>query len=137
MRVVLDTNILISAFISRDGLSYQALSLWFDKQYELVTSTWQLEEFKRVTRYDHIKPYLNPIEVGTFINDLRRNALVLDSLPRVNYSPDPDDNPIIAAALAGEAQYLVSGDKDDVQALGKVAGVRVLTLREFMEIQKR
>lgn len=55
----------------------------------------------------------------------------------MNYSPDPDDNPIIAAALAGEAQYLVSGDKDDVQALGTVAGVRVLTLQEFMEMQKR
>ncbi|MEM7737221.1 MAG: hypothetical protein AAF267_15680 [Deinococcota bacterium] len=75
--------------------------------------------------------------MGTFVNDLRRNALVLDTLPRVNYSPDPDDNPIIAAALAGEAQYLVSGDKDDVQALGTVAGVRVLTLQEFMEMQKR
>ena len=99
----------------------------------LVTSLWQIEEFRRVSRYEHIRERLTRSEVGTFVNDLRKNALVLDGLPEVNYSPDPDDNPIIAAALAGEAQYIVSGDKKDVQALERVRGVQIVTIREFME----
>ena len=78
-----------------------------------------------MARYDHIKPYLNPVEVGTFVNNVRKNALVFDDLPEVDYSSDPNDNPIIAAALAGEAQYIVSGDKNDVLALGKVKGVKI------------
>jgi len=132
MRVVVDTNVLISAFMSREGLPFQVVSLWFDGVYELVTSQWQIEEFRRVSNYDHVKVRLNRVRVGTFVNAVRKNALVLGELPDVSYSPDPDDNPIIAAALAGEARYIVSGDKRDVQALGRVKGVQMVTVSEFV-----
>lgn len=118
--------------MSREGLPFQVVSLWFDGAYELVTSQWQIEEFRRVPNYDHVKSRLNRARVGTFVNALRKNALVLDELPEVSYSSDPDDNPIIAAALAGEAHYIVLGDKRDVQALEQVKGVRVVTVREFV-----
>ncbi len=58
---------------------------------------------------------------------MRKRATVLSDLPRVDYSPGPDDNPIIAAALAGRASHLVSGDKGDLLALGTVRGVRIVT----------
>ena len=70
--------------------------------------------------------------MGSIVNRLRKYATVLEKLPGVNYSPDPDDNPIIAAALAGNAHYIVSGDKADVQALGTVRGVQIVTVREFV-----
>lgn len=134
MRVVIDTNVLISAFVSTGGYPATAIDLWLAGRFELVTSLWQIEEFRRVSRYDRVKKRLNRVEVGVFVNSLRKNALVLDELPQVEYSPDPDDNPIIAAALAGEAHYLVSGDKQGVQALGQVEGVKVLTVREFVRL---
>ena len=55
-------------------------------------------------------------------------------MPKVSYSPDPDDNPIIAAALVGRASYLVSGDKGDLLALGRVQAVRIVTARAFAEL---
>lgn len=131
MRVVLDTNILISAFISRNGLPYQCLKYREDR-YQLVTSTWQIEEIRDVASRAELRPLLKRAEVGTLINELRSKAVLLDKLPTVNYSPDPDDNNVIASAIAGEADYIVSGDKDDVVALDKVEGIKVLTAREFV-----
>ena len=59
--------------------------------------------------------------------------IVVEDLPSIDLSPDPDDNFIIATAVAGEAQYIVSGDKSDLQALKKVQGIRILTVREFVK----
>ncbi len=57
-----------------------------------------------------------------------------ERLPSIDLSPDLDDNNILAAAIAGNAQYLVTGDKSDLQALVKVQGVCMLTVHEFIEI---
>jgi uncharacterized protein len=132
MRVVLDTNILIAAFISPAGFASRVLDLWLEGEYELVTSTWQIEEFRRVSRYDRVKKRIEPREVGTFVNALREHAIVIEDLPSIDVSPDPDDNPVIATAIVGAAQYLVSADKRDVLDLGAVAGVRILTIHDFV-----
>ena len=59
-------------------------------------------------------------------------ALVLDEPPGVNLSPDSKDNPILAAAVAGKANLIVSGDKRHMLALGKVEGIPVVTARDAM-----
>ena len=133
MRVVLDTNVFISALITR-GLAAQALKLWQQNRYDLVTSTWQISELQGVTRREHVRRYLKPGDAGALVNALRDKAVVLEALPRMDSSPDPDDNPILATAAAGGANYLVTGDKTDLQALEKVEGVRILTVRGFMDI---
>ena len=133
MRAVLDTSVFISAFISQDRPPNLALALWFEKRYELVTSTWQIGEIRRVSRYERVRPLISSHDVGKMINALRLKAHVLEDLPDVTYSPDPDDNPIIAAALAGKASYLVTGDKADLLALGSVGSVQIVTARAFVE----
>ncbi|MEM6429877.1 MAG: putative toxin-antitoxin system toxin component, PIN family [Deinococcota bacterium] len=131
---MLDTNILISSLMSREGLPAYIVKLWLQKRYDLVTSTWQLNEVRRVSRYDTVKTFVNRVEVGALINALQIKALVLDNLPSVDYSPDPDDNAILATALAGGAQYLVSGDKSDVLVLDKVDGTHILSARDFVNL---
>ena len=132
MRVVLDTNVFISALITR-GLAAQTLKLWQQGRYDLMTSIWQISELQGVTRREHIQKRLKPGDAGALVNALRDKAAVLETLPRVDDSPDPDDN-ILAAAIAGEAQYLVTGDKNDLQALVKVQGVRILAVGEFVTV---
>ena len=134
MRVVLDTTTLISAFISKQGYPYKAVDLWFQKEYTLVTSTWQIDELKDVTRRDRIKALVNAQEVGRFVNLLRDKAIVLEKLSEVEHSPDPNDNPILAAAIDAQVQYVVSGDKGDVLALEKVEGIPIITAREFAHL---
>jgi len=62
MHVVLDTGILIAALITMDtppALIYQA---WRKKRFELVSSEWQLDEFRRVSRYPKLRRFLNPAD---------------------------------------------------------------------------
>lgn len=134
MRAVLDTGILIAALISTDtppDLIYRA---WRKKAFDLVTSDWQLAEFRRVSRYPRLRRYLKPAEAGDLVNGLRYQATVLGELPELQFSPDPDDNPILAAAIAGGADYLVTGDKRDLLSLGKVETVRIITARRFADV---
>ena len=54
---------------------------------------------------------LAPAVAGRLVNQLRDLAIVVAELPTVDRSPDPDDNHLLALAEAGEAQFLVTGDK--------------------------
>lgn len=137
MRVVLDTGILIAALITKDTPPDQLYQAWRKRRFELVTSEWQLDEFRRVSRYPKLRQYLQPIEAGNLINGLRHQALLLQTLPDVDLSKDPDDNPLLAMAIAGEADYLVSGDKRDVLALKKVDKTRIITARRFLAILRK
>jgi putative PIN family toxin of toxin-antitoxin system len=133
LRVVLDTGILLAALITSGtppDLIYRA---WRKKAFDLITSEWQLEELRRVSRYPRLRKYLKPAEVGALVSGLRRQAAVLQKLPRVEFSRDPDDNPILATAIAGGAAYLVTGDKRDLLSLGKVETVQIVTARTFAD----
>ncbi len=134
MRVVIDTGILIAALITKDTPPDQIYQAWRKRRFELVTSEWQLGEFRRVSRYPKLRKYLQPVEAGNLINGLRHLAFLLDDLPDVDLSKDPDDNPLLAMAIAGEADYLISGDKRDVLALKKVDKTRIITARRFLTI---
>jgi len=134
MRVVLDTGILIAALITKDTPPDQIYQAWRKRRFDLVTSEWQLDEFRRVSRYPKLRKYLQPIEAGNMINGLSHQAWLLEGLPEVDLSEDPDDNPLLAMAIAGEADYLVSGDKRDVLSLKKVDKTRILTARRFLTI---
>ena len=136
MRVVINTGILIAALITKDTPPDQIYQAWRKRRFELVTSEWQLGEFRRVSRYPKLRKYLQPVEAGNLINGLRHQALLLDDLPDVDLSQDPDDNPLLAIAIAGEVDYLISGDKRDVLALKKLAKTRIITARRFLTILK-
>ena len=134
MRVVLDTNIFVSALISPKGPSSKAFGLWKEGVYDLITSSQQLEELRNVSRYARIKNRVVKSEVGSFINQLKANALMFDKLPVLDISPDPDDNVILATALVGKAQIVVTGDKADLLSLEKVGGIRILGVNTFLRL---
>ena len=137
MRVVLDTGILIAALITKDTPPDRIYQAWRKRCFELVTSEWQLDEFRRVSRYPKLRKYLQPIEAGNLVNGLRYQALLLEELPDVDLSKDPDDNPLLAMAIAGEVDYLISGDKRDVLLLKKVGKTRIITARRFLTILQK
>ncbi len=134
MRVVLDTNVVLSGMLRKNSPADLLRQAWEERRFTLVTSEWQLEELRRVSRYPRLQRYLRPHEVGSLVGQIRRRAIVLEVLPAVEASSDPDDDPILATALAGEAEWLVTGDKGDLLTIGKVRRVRIVTVREFLEI---
>jgi putative PIN family toxin of toxin-antitoxin system len=132
MRVVLDTGILIASLITKNTPPDHIYQAWRKKKFELITSDWQLSEFRRVSRYAKFRKYLVPSEAGNMINGLKYQAIVLVELPTVEISPDPNDDPILAMAIAGKADYLVSGDKRDLLVLKNIEHTKILTARQFL-----
>ena len=132
MRLVIDTNILVSALLAATSLPAQLIVLWRAGRFDLLTAAEQLDELTRVTRYPEIRERLAPAVAGRLVNDLRALAVTVDKLPVVDASPDPDDNYLLALAAAGEADFLVTGDKRDLLGLAVYQGTEILTVRDFL-----
>jgi putative PIN family toxin of toxin-antitoxin system len=110
MLVVLDTNVFFSALISPKGTPHEIYLAWRMRRFELVTSQKQLDELRLASRYPKFKSIFHPALVGTLINNMR-NALVLEHLKIQEETNDPDDAFLLSMALAGKADYLVTGDR--------------------------
>ena len=132
MRFVLDTNLLVSGVIAA-GLPRRLVDGAKAGEFELCTSETLLAELldvlsrnKFAAGFAHAK--LTPAGI---VDDLRRLAIVVSptSVPRV-VPTDPDDDHVLAAALAGQADLIASGDKRDLLPLGSYQGIDIVTARE-------
>lgn len=132
MKVVLDTNILISALISKTAAPHHIYQAWRDKRLTVLTCTEQLVEVREVTRRVAVALRIKPAEAGRLVNSLRDLAVVLGDLPSVQRSSDPKDDFILALAQAGGARYVVTGDKSGLLAMRQHAGAEILTAAQFV-----
>ena len=131
MRVVLDTNILFSALISPHGAPDLIYRAWRLARFEVVTSQAQLNEIRRASRYPKFQHVLQPAKVGVMINNLQR-AIVLEALNITIETNNPDDAFLLAMALAGDADYLVTGDRRaGLLQRGNIERTRILIPARF------
>jgi hypothetical protein len=134
MRVVLDTNVLLSALISPHGAPDAIYNAWRAARFELVTSLAQLDELRRVSRYPKIKVILPAHRVGAMVNNMQR-AIVLEHLPNLPEGVevnDPNDAFLFTMALTGEADYIVTGDRRaGLLQLGSAGRARIVTPATF------
>lgn len=136
MRIVLDSSTLVSAFLSPTGSPAGLLARTGEGAFTIYVSTEILTETaralsrKRITdRYAH-----GPEDVERFVTVLAQTAELVSDLPEVRaVSRDPNDDVIIATAVAAKADYLVTGD-NDLLVLGEYQGVRIVTPRQFLEL---
>src|SRR5438552_1256548 len=133
MRVVLDTNILVSSLLSPGGEADRIYQAWRSGRFILVSSEEQLDEFRRVTRYPRLRLYIHTASAGTMVNEVRLLARIVSDLPRVDVSPDPGDNFVLAMAEKGEADYLVSRNRLDLLALVRHKKTAILTPQQFVQ----
>jgi uncharacterized protein len=135
MRLVLDTNVLVSALLSSSSPPAQLFTLWRGRAFDLITSAEQIDEIRRVTRYSKIRARLSPALAGQLVSQLRELAIIFETLPNVARSPDPDDNHLLALAEAGTAQFLVTGDKR-LLSLKRHQSTRIITPADMSELLK-
>lgn len=109
MRIGLDTNVLLSALISPHGSPDTIYRAWRAARIEIATSVAQPNELRRASRHPTFKAVFQPHRVGTMVNNLQR-ALVLERLPSDIEADDPFDAFLLAMAVAGDADHLVTGD---------------------------
>lgn len=134
MRVVLDSNVLLSALISPHGTPHRVYEAWHTRRFQLVTCTTQLDEIRRASRYPKLRNLLQPHRVGAMVN-----ALAADALPDPplggHKANDPDDAWLLALAEAAEADWLVTGDRrSGLLTRGRIGRARIVTAAAFCKI---
>ena len=133
MRIVLDTGIFVSALITKNTPPDILYSAWRKRLYDLITSDAQLEETQRVFRYKKLERFIQVKEAALLLENINSIAEVLTDLPSVTFSPDPNDDMILATAIEGRVDYLVSGDKNDLLSLGSVQNIPIITARHAVD----
>ena len=133
MRIVLDTNVIVSGLLLAESIPGRLLSFLEAKQYDLVTSAEQVDELVRVLNYGKLSTRIDAAKAATLMSALHASAYQANELPEVSNSVDLADNLIIATAIAGKADVLVTGDQKHLVALGSGAGIPILTPREAID----
>jgi len=135
MRVVLDTNVLVSATLIRGGKEDRILRAWQRDAFELVLSPQILDEMGRALFYEKLRKarWMTEEEVAALVRSVAREAILVPGRVRIEASRDPDDDKFLEAAIEGRAQYLVTGDKDLLK-LKTHRGVRIVTPAAFLTI---
>ena len=135
MRFVLDTNLLVSGVIAA-GLPRRLVDGAKAGEFELCTSEVLLTELldvlsraKFATRFAQ-----TGVIPESIVNDLRRLAVIVAPIDTPRVVPtDPDDDHVVAAALAGQVDLIASGDKRDLLPMGSYQGIPIVTAREAVQ----
>lgn len=130
MRVVLDTNVFVSA-VFFGGNPGQVLSRWRDRAFEIAVSREILDECVRVG--EQLAARAPGVDLGPILELIATRATLVDAAPLSEpVCRDPHDDKFLACALAAEARYIVSGDQD-LLVLSPFEGVAVLSPTAFVE----
>ena len=131
MRVVLDTNIIVSALLAPAGKPAAIIRIWLDGKFTLLTCAAHVDELRSTLQKPRVSERIKPHNAGRLVNQIKKLAEDIDPLPRVERSPDPTDDFLLAMSEGGKADYLVTGDKTGLLALAHHEGTRIVSARDF------
>lgn len=134
MQVVLDTNVVVSVFMFPGSVPGSLLEHWNTGDFAIVVSAALLSEYQRVLNYPHLRPRhrLSSADIEQVMDRFRTKGLLVSTEKPARVVPaDPDDDVVIACAVAGDADYIVSGDRHLLE-IGVHAGIRILLPAVFL-----
>jgi uncharacterized protein len=129
IRVVVDTNVIVSAMISSRGNEALLLIAVHEGRIQPCFSPEILKEYSEVLQRP--KFGFRRKEIDSLLAMLRRRGTLLASVPSVRTSPDPSDDKFIACALAAKAEFLVTGNK---KHFPPVSSIRIVGARELLDV---
>lgn len=128
MKAVLDTNVFISG-IFWNGSSRRALEHWKDGKYALVASLSTVLEIETVLK--DFKILLPEDIISAWIDLIVGNSIIVEPSEKINeVSEDPEDNMFLEAAVAGNAEYIVSQD-NHLLKIKEFRGIKIVKPEEF------
>ena len=131
MRVVIDTNILVSALIADAGNPAAIYNAWEANKFTLLTCAEHLDELRATLQKPRVAELIKPYKAGRLVNQIKKLAQDVGSLPRVKRSADPMDDFLLALCEAGNADYLVTGDKGGLLVLRSHNATRIISASDF------
>lgn len=130
MKVVFDTNILVSALVFPGGQGEAALRRIVEERDQLILSKPILNELLGILGRKFSRDAEELAHVAVFLSDL---AQYVKPRRRLQVVKDEPDNRILECALTGRAIAIVTGDRA-LLALGEFHGVRIISLREYLDM---
>lgn len=130
MKIVLDTNVLVSGLLHSQGNPAQVVALALAGAVQICHAPRILAEYAEVLARPRFK--FDPERVREVLAKLELDGVAVVPSSQLLDLPDPDDEPFLAVALAGAAEYLVTGNLADFPA-AKRRGCAVVRPAEFMD----
>jgi uncharacterized protein len=129
IRVVLDTNVVVSAHLNSEGYERSVLDLALSGKLRMFVSEAMLREYESVLR--RAKFRLKPSDISRSLRLLRAAARVVAPYGQINVARDPGDNRFLECAEAAKADYLVTGNKRHFPKQWRQT--LIVNAREFLE----
>ncbi|MGH7429716.1 MAG: putative toxin-antitoxin system toxin component, PIN family [Candidatus Methylomirabilaceae bacterium] len=136
LRVTPDVNILVSGTLFRRGASGEILAAWQEEKLALVTCETIVAQYEDVLRSPRIQRkynFVNNHTVGASAAALRTYSILAEPVKVPPVCRDPDDDIVLACAVMGQADYIISGDQD-LLVLNTHEGIPIVTPRGFVTI---
>jgi len=136
IRCVIDTNVVISAILNPKGIPGKIIEAWFKHEFLAVTSEFLLQELRRVLHYPHIQriKLISENEINKFVHDIINISQLIEVSSAIDVvKKDATDNQVLATALDGQVNYIVSGDVHLLD-LGDFRGIKIVKPIEFLKI---
>ena len=134
MNIILDTNILLSASFSDTTTPAKVLHLVLQKHTLLVSSKTYAELEQAIWR-KKFDSYITKDKRKRFLKTFLKDAKLNKVIDKIQACRDPKDNMILELAVSGQADCIVTGDKD-LLALNPFRGIQILTPAEFLKLKK-
>ena len=141
IKVLLDTNVLISGIISIKGKASSLIDRWTNGEFDLIINFFLIDEFKATIKEDRIqKKYkLTDEKINEFLGKVYELAEITEGKYKIDIKKlkDKEDNPVLACALEGKVDYIITGDNQLLnlkELLWTQTGIQIITLDKFWEI---
>jgi putative PIN family toxin of toxin-antitoxin system len=139
MRVVVDTNLVVSRAIVPHGIPAQILAAWRAQVFELLVSEPILDEYLRVLSYARLRARhrRDEAQIAAIVDEFRRYAVLIEPLRAIKaVEDDPDDDKFLECAVEGGADMIVSGDPHLLR-LRAHESIPILTPADFLALLRR
>jgi putative PIN family toxin of toxin-antitoxin system len=133
MKIILDTNILVSAFVFGGEIKKKLEYILADNTIHLLTSKVIVEELREVVFRDKFKVFQDEKFLTLQLNAFLSNVIIVIITQNFDNCRDKKDNKFLDLAVSGQADFLITGDKDLLE-LNPFHGVQILTLTDFIDL---
>ncbi len=139
IRAVFDTNVFISALFNPKRPPAQLLELALQGKIRLIVSPQLIEEIERVLTYPRVKRLLKKRQTASdeaaeaISKALKATVLTAGELTVEAIPDDPADNVVLACALEGNADFIISGDHHLID-LENYQGIKIVNPARFLEL---